>query len=157
MSRKEEYRMKWVKKTFNELNTEELYHILQERVNVFVFEQNCPYEEVDGKDQEAIHLLGYIDDQLVAYSRLFLPSSEREHASIGRVLVKKEFRGSDSGKELMNQAIKTLEEAYDQNTIQIQAQYYLDRFYRSFGFTPISEVYLLDDIDHVDMLRTKGE
>ncbi|MDQ0207966.1 GNAT family N-acetyltransferase [Alkalicoccobacillus murimartini] len=147
--------MKWVKKTFSELHTQELYDILQARVNVFVFEQNCPYEEVDGKDQEAIHLVGYVGDELAAYSRLFLPSAEREHASIGRVLVKKEWRGSESGKELMRQSIHVLEEDYSQQTIQIQAQFYLDRFYRSFDFTPISEVYLLDDIDHVDMLRTK--
>ncbi|TSB46174.1 GNAT family N-acetyltransferase [Alkalicoccobacillus porphyridii] len=148
--------MNWVTKTFTELHTQELYDIIQARVNVFVVEQDCPYEELDGKDQEAIHLLGYQGTELAAYARLFLPSAEREHASIGRVLVKKEYRGTSSGRELMTKAISVLE-GYQQKTIQIQAQYYLDRFYRSFGFSPISDVYLLDDIDHVDMLRVQKE
>lgn len=144
--------MDWIIKTFNELHTNELYDIICARVNVFVVEQDCPYEELDYKDQEAIHLLGYQGDELVAYSRLFLASEQREHASIGRVLVKKEFRKTSSGKELMKQAISVLEQ-HHQSSIQIQAQYYLERFYRSFGFSPISEVYLLDNIDHIDMIR----
>ncbi|MFK3939045.1 GNAT family N-acetyltransferase [Alkalihalobacillus sp. NPDC078783] len=149
--------MNWKIKLFQELSTSELYTILQARVDVFVVEQNCAYEEVDGNDQEAIHVAGYVDDKLAAYCRLFLPSAKRERASIGRVLVTKEFRRSSYGKDLMAQAIHTLEVDFKQNSIQIQAQYYLDRFYRSFGFEPISEVYLLDEIDHVDMVRKKGE
>ncbi|MEN0644240.1 GNAT family N-acetyltransferase [Alkalicoccobacillus gibsonii] len=149
--------MNWKIKSFEELSTSELYTILQARVDVFVVEQNCAYEEVDGNDMEAIHVAGYVGDKLAAYCRLFMPSAKREHASIGRVLVTKEFRGTSCGKELMTQAIDTLEVEYKQKSIQIQAQYYLDRFYRSFGFEPISEVYLLDEIDHVDMVRVKGE
>ncbi|SDN75745.1 GNAT family N-acetyltransferase [Alkalicoccus daliensis] len=142
--------MNWNIKTFGELTAEELYDILQARVNVFVVEQECPYPEVDGYDKKSWHLIGRENGEIKAYARLFPHGITYQEASIGRVLVHKNKRGTGLGKELMERAIAFIEST-GEPVIRIQAQEYAERFYASFGFSRISDVYLEDDIPHIDM------
>lgn len=142
-------------KTFNELTNTELYNILQERTNVFVVEQNCPYPEVDGKDVQSYHLYKEQNGEIVAYLRILPPGVSYAELSIGRVLVKKEYRGQRLAHELMAHALQFIEDELNETTVKIQAQDYLRNFYSSFGFEAISEVYLDDGIPHVDMLLRK--
>lgn len=147
--------MNFTLKTFNQLTNTELYNILQERTNVFVVEQNCPYPEVDGKDVQSYHLYKEDNGEIVAYLRILPPGVSYAELSIGRVLVKKEYRGQKLARELMSYALQFIEEELNETTVKIQAQDYLRNFYSSFGFEAISEVYLDDGIPHVDMLLEK--
>ena len=140
-------------KRFNELSTQELYQILQLRSEVFVVEQNCVYQDIDGKDEKALHVLGYNEEGLVAYSRLFAPGLYFENASIGRVIVKEVFRDKKFGHDLMKISIETIKQIFDTRFITISAQQYLKKFYESHGFVPTSEMYLEDDIPHIEMKR----
>lgn len=144
--------MTWQCKTFSELTTEELYKILQLRNEVFVVEQNCPYQDCDGKDLKAHHFSAWDDGVLVAYTRL-LPKgvSYDTGASIGRVLTSRKVRGQKLGKELMQKSIDKLYELYGQMPIIIGAQLYLKRFYESFSFVQQGEGYLEDNIPHIVM------
>ncbi|MFC0469379.1 GNAT family N-acetyltransferase [Halalkalibacter kiskunsagensis] len=151
--RKENECMNWTVKSFKQLSTEELYEIIRLRIEVFVVEQQCPYQELDEKDQQAFHLLGKENGELKAYSRLFESGVVAEDASIGRVIVKESARGKGYGQVLLSHSIEYLEKRGEEKSILIHAQQYLERFYQSFGFDPISEVYLLDGIDHLDMRR----
>ncbi len=144
--------MNWKKKAFNELSTNELYAILKARVDVFVIEQTCPYPEIDNFDQRAVHLFLEEGNEVVAYSRLFPSGVKYEDASLGRVLVAKSHRGNGLAKDLLKEALIVLREEWGEQSIKIQAQEYLIHFYGSFGFQPISEVYLEDGIPHVDMV-----
>ena len=145
----------YVIKTYEELSKSELYDLLQLRAAVFVVEQDCPYQDVDGKDQKAFHLLGYADDILVAYTRLFTPGAYFENTSIGRVVVAKSVRRFGYGKQLMQQSIKKLEELYGNRTIEISAQEYLRKFYNELGFVQHGEGYLEDNIPHIRMFKTE--
>lgn len=144
--------MGWKIKTFEQLTKEELYTILRERLEIFVVEQNCPYSEIDGHDQQALHMFKEIDGEIAAYSRIFASGDYYEEASIGRIIVKKEYRKLGLGKELLNQALQFLRDELKEEKVKIQAQNYLREFYASFGFEPISDVYILDYIPHLDML-----
>jgi len=141
-------------KRFNELSTQELYEILQVRSEVFVVEQNCVYQDVDGKDQKAIHFLGYYQEDLAAYCRLFTAGDYFDQASIGRVLVSPKHRDKKLGHELMQTAIKAVENEFGQTKITISAQLYLQKFYEGHGFVKTSETYLEDDIPHIEMKRS---
>lgn len=145
--------MTWKVKKFNELTINELYTILKERVNIFVVEQNCPYPEIDDQDQHAYHLYKEVDGEIVAYSRIFPKNIIYAEASIGRIIVNKEYRGKEYGKELLEKSIQFLETELNEEVIKIHAQHYLFDFYQSFGFEPVTEVYLEDNIPHVDMIR----
>lgn len=144
--------MMWYLKAFDELSTKELYAILKERTNVFVVEQNCPYLEVDGKDEASYHLFKETNGDIAAYLRILPPGVSYPQSSIGRVLVKKEYRGQGLAYELMQKGIDFIHTELQQQDIKIQAQHYLHKFYGSFGFKAVSEVYLEDDIPHIDML-----
>ena len=142
--------------TFQQLTTIELYRLLQLRVEVFVVEQSCYYQELDGKDCEerTRHLLGYREQELVAYARLLAPGvSYPEFASIGRVIVAPQARGSRLGNQLMERAIAVCETCWPQQPIKISAQQHLQSFYQRHQFKTVSEPYLEDDIPHVAMLR----
>lgn len=145
--------LKWKIKRFNELCLAELYSVLQLRTEVFVVEQNCVYQDIDGKDQKAIHLIGEYDDETVAYARLFQPGDYFEQASIGRVIVKPSHRHLKMGHELMTEAIQAIEAEFGVTGITISAQLYLQKFYESHGFEKTSEMYLEDDIPHIEMKR----
>lgn len=140
-------------KPFLELSTNELYAILQLRSEVFVVEQNCVYQDIDGKDQKAIHVLGYSEGVLVAYSRLFKPKDYFEYASIGRVIVKASHRDKKLGHELMQVSIDAITTLFQENKITISAQLYLQKFYESHGFVVVGDSYLEDDIPHIEMKR----
>lgn len=140
-------------KPFNELSTQELYAILQLRSAVFVVEQDCVYQDIDGKDQKAIHILGLKNDKIVAYTRIFKPGDYLEYASIGRVVVAKNERQHKYGYDMMNASIEAIEKEYQENTIQISAQAYLKSFYSNLGFKQIGEAYLEDNIPHIAMVK----
>jgi len=137
-------------KTFDELSKKELYQSLALRNEVFIVEQDCPYQDIDFKDQKAWHILGKIDDTIVAYARLFKPNDYMAEASIGRVIVKPNYRHKKLGINLMQKAIAQMY-LFGYLTIEISAQVYLLKFYESFGFISISDQYLEDDIPHVLM------
>jgi ElaA protein len=140
-------------KPFPELSTNELYEMLQLRSEVFVVEQNCVYQDIDGKDQKAIHVLGSSEGILVAYSRLFKPKDYFEYASIGRVIVKASHRDKKLGHELMRVSIDAITTLFQETKITISAQLYLQKFYESHGFVVVGESYLEDDIPHIEMKR----
>ena len=140
-------------KAFNELTLNSLYEVLQLRAEVFVVEQNCPYQDVDGKDQKAMHILGYHKEQLVAYTRVFKPGYYFDNASIGRVVVKENARQYGFGKDIMKASIAFIEDTLDLSTIELSAQTYLKKFYNDLGFQEIGEGYLEDDIPHIRMLK----
>jgi ElaA protein len=140
-------------KTFSELTTEELYSVLQLRSEVFVVEQDCVYQDIDYKDQKAVHVLGYANKNLVAYTRIFKPGDYFKEASIGRVLVKENKRQHKYGYDIMNASIQALQSYYKERTIKISAQTYLKKFYNNLGFNEVGEEYLEDGIPHVGMIK----
>lgn len=144
--------MKWYKKAFKELNNDELYSLLKARVDVFIVEQNCPYEEIDNYDQQAIHYFLKINNDLAAYARILPKNTKYEQVSIGRVLVMKEHRKQGYAEKVMKQAMSYIVDEWKETSIKIQAQYYLKKFYSSLGFKQISDVYLEDEIPHIDMI-----
>ncbi len=146
--------MNWVIKPFNELTTNELYEILKVRTEIFVVEQECPYPEVDGRDKECLHVWAEEGGEISAYCRLVPPLEYGGNYSIGRVLVVKGKRGTGYARAIMNKAIELLKEEGNTESIFLQGQEHLRNFYRSFGFKEVSEVYLEDNIPHVDMLMT---
>ena len=149
--------LSWQCSRFDELSTSDLYAALQLRQKVFVVEQKCPYLDADGVDQKSLHLLGWSGDdgrrQLVAYARLLPPRVKYAESSIGRVCTHPDARGAGAGKELMNEAMKRVEDAGWGKESRIAAQMYLERFYEGFGFKRVTDPYLDDDIWHVDMRR----
>ena len=138
-------------KKYSELSTDDLYAILNLRQQVFVVEQNCPYLDADYSDQDAFHLLGYENDILIAYLRAFAPNIKYEGSSMGRIVVSQENRNKSYGKEITNIGKFFLKEKYPRHEIIISAQYRLKKFYKELGFKSRGEVYLEDDIDHVQM------
>jgi len=141
-------------KRFNELSTHELYAVLQLRAEVFVVEQDCVYQDLDNKDLDAYHVLGVLDTKIVAYARIFKPGDYFLESSIGRIVVKKEFRKFQYGYQLVQNSIQFIENNLQQNKILISAQSYLTKFYNSFGFTQVGEEYLEDGIPHIKMLKS---
>jgi ElaA protein len=141
----------WNVKPFEELTVYELYAILQLRTAVFVVEQNCVFQDMDGKDQQAYHCMGWLDAELVAYTRLFDKNIIYEQASIGRVVLAPKMRKFGLGKELMEVSAHYCEQLFGKQTIKIGAQFYLKRFYESLGFQQISDIYVEDDILHIYM------
>tara|TARA_B110000914_G_scaffold34169_1_gene27005 strand:- start:108 stop:551 length:444 start_codon:yes stop_codon:yes gene_type:complete len=138
--------------TYHQLSKEMLYQIIRLRLEVFVLEQNCIYQDLDNKDQKAIHLVGEEDGKLIAYTRLFKKGDYFENASIGRVIVKKESRKKDYGKTIMQKSIEELKNEHNEENIEISAQKYLIKFYLDLGFKKIGEEYLEDNIPHIKML-----
>ena len=144
--------MSWKIQTYNELTTEELYKIIQLRVNVFVVEQQTCYEDLDNHDQNSIHISYVKNGELFAYARLLPPGEKFDMTSIGRVITKQDVRGTGLGKEMIQLAINTIEKEWPGSEIFIQAQEYLKDFYGSFGFKQVSEPYIYDSLLHLDML-----
>lgn len=143
--------MNWVVKAFNALNNSELYSILQLRSEVFVVEQNCAYQDMDGTDQKSLHLFGVENGNILAYARLIPPGISYEVASIGRVVVSPSIRKKGAGKELMKQAILETKTQFKTENITISAQEYLKSFYNELGFKESGDGYLEDNIPHIKM------
>lgn len=144
--------IEWKIKGFEDLTVNELYDVLQLRSKIFVVEQNCVYLDPDGKDKLALHLLGTFEGKIVAHARLFKPGISFNNASIGRVVVDSDYRSRKWGQELMKQAILGIQEHFGESQITIGGQLYLKKFYESLGFVQSSEMYLEDDIPHIEMI-----
>ena len=140
-------------KHFSELNIKQLYDLLQLRSEVFVVEQDCVYQDIDGKDEQAIHVLGYKDQKLVAYTRIFKPGDYFKESSIGRVVVSEKERKYKYGYEIMKASINVVKEEYNKEAIIISAQTYLKTFYNNLGFLEVGEEYLEDSIPHIKMKK----
>ncbi|GAA4891880.1 GNAT family N-acetyltransferase [Flaviramulus aquimarinus] len=140
-------------KSFEELTKQELYDILQLRSEVFVVEQDCVYQDIDGKDQKALHIIGYKNKKLVAYTRIFKPGDYFEASSIGRVVVAKNERQFKYGYDIMQASIKAIKNHYNETLIKISAQCYLKKFYTNLGFVSVGNEYLEDNIPHIAMIR----
>jgi ElaA protein len=145
--------MRIIVKSFSELTIHKLYDLLQLRSEVFVVEQDCVYQDVDRKDQKALHVLGYKNEKLVAYTRIFKPGDYFNEASIGRVVVAKNERQFKYGYDIMTASIKAIKTRYKTNIIKISAQVYLKKFYNNLEFKEIGEEYLEDDIPHIAMIK----
>ncbi|SNC59463.1 ElaA protein [Hymenobacter gelipurpurascens] len=144
----------WTSKPFHALTLTELYALLQLRSEVFVVEQTCAFQDIDGQDQVAYHLLGHSEEgELVAYTRLFGAGISYPEASIGRVVVSPKARRFGLGRELLRQSIAAVGTLFGEQPIQIGAQLYLQDFYESFDFQQVGEGYLEDGIPHIHMVR----
>jgi len=141
-------------KAFKDLDLEELYKLLQLRSEVFVVEQNCVYQDIDDKDQKALHVMGFVNSEMVAYTRIFAAGDYFKEASIGRVVVKDNVRNLGYGYDIMNASIEAIYKNYGSSKIKISAQTYLNDFYENLGFKPIGESYLEDGIPHIAMIKT---
>ncbi|AOC97186.1 putative acyltransferase [Flavobacterium anhuiense] len=141
-------------KSFDELTNHEMYNMLRLRSDVFVVEQNCPYLDLDNKDQKGFHLLYYVDNELAGVTRLLPKGVSYDEVSIGRVVIAKSYRGLGLGVKLMEASIEGCEEKFGKGPIRISAQYHLSKFYQSLGFVEQGEVYDEDGIPHIGMLRT---
>ncbi len=149
--------IEWLLIEFNQLTLQQLYQMLSLRQQVFIVEQDCPYNDADGLDQQCWHLLGYAmvegDKQLVAYSRIVPAGVKFEQPAIGRVVTSPLVRREGAGRQLMSQSIKALQQLFASNSCRISAQMYLLDFYQGFGFEEVGESYLEDGIPHIDMVR----
>lgn len=143
--------IQWKINAFSELDIHALYRILQLRSEVFVVEQDCPYQDLDGKDQKAVHVQGFYNNRLVAYCRLFKPGDYFQEAAIGRVVVSPLFRKFGFGHQLLDKAIDLQQAIWNQSRITISAQLYLKSFYETHGFVQTSDQYLEDNILHIQM------
>jgi ElaA protein len=144
----------WVCKHFDDLTPHELYAILRLRNAVFVVEQNCVFQDADDKDQNCYHLMGWNGEFLAAYTRLVPPGIAYEQMSIGRVITDPSVRRFGAGKTLMTESIEQCNKLFGGGEIQIGAQLYLKKFYESFGFHQVGDVYDEDGIDHIHMIRS---
>ncbi len=140
-------------KKFNELTIQELYSLLKLRSEIFVVEQDCVYQDLDGKDAKALHVIGIKNNEVVAYTRIFKPGDYFDIASIGRVAVHKDHRKYGYGKLIMEASINAVNNKFMEQQIKISAQTYLDKFYTELGFEAIGEGYLEDGIPHIQMVK----
>lgn len=149
--------MKTVLKPFDALTADELYKLLQLRMDVFIIEQNCVYRDLDNKDHVCHHLFLEKNGMVVACCRLVPPGISYEgKASIGRVSTAKTHRMEGLGLQLMKKAMEAAVELWPGVDICISAQAYLEKFYLKFGFHTASSPYMEDDIPHIKMICTKG-
>ena len=146
--------LQWKIKSFDNLSVHELYDLLRLRSEIFVEEQNCVYLDLDGKDKVALHLFGEFEGKIVAHARLFKPGITFDNSSIGRVTVDAKYRDRKWGHDLMREAIAGIKCYFDESQITIGAQLYLKKFYESHGFIQTSDMYLEDDIPHIEMIKS---
>ena len=139
--------------SFKDFTIEELYAVLQLRSEVFVVEQNCVYQDIDYKDQKSHHLLGFSNNELVCYARIFNEGDYFDTPSIGRVIVKETYRDKALGHALMKEAVAFSTSTFKNKTITISAQQHLEKFYNQHGFITKGASYLEDGIPHIKMIR----
>lgn len=144
--------MEYKIRTFDELSNKELYSILRLRSEIFVVEQNCVYQDLDNKDLDGYHLMAIENGELIGYLRILNKGVSYKEASIGRVVVKKEYRRKKLGLEIINKGIDFIINTLQEKEVRISAQVYAKNLYEKAGFVEVSEEYLEDDIPHVEML-----
>lgn len=144
--------MKFVVKKFEELDIHQLYGIMELRSEVFVVEQDCVYQDIDGKDQKALHVIGIKDNKIIAYTRAFKAGDYFDEASFGRVVVSKDQRQYGYGHDLIKATVKAIGQYFNETTIKISAQTHLKKFYESHGFVQTGNGYLEDGIPHIAMV-----
>ncbi len=147
--------MLWLDCHHSELTAQQLYTLLALRNHVFIVEQNCPYQDIDGQDlaAENRHILGFLDGKLLAYARVLTPALDSAPVMIGRVIVSEEARGLRLGYRLMEKALESCEKYWSQRAIYLSAQAHLEGFYGRLGFEPVTEVYMEDEIPHIGMQK----
>lgn len=140
-------------KSYEQLTLDELYAIMALRQEVFIVEQNCPYLDADGKDKAAYHLMGYLNNELMCYTRLLdKGTSYPDYSSIGRVVNSPKVRGTGAGYYLMSKSIEECIRLFPGVSIKISAQCYLRKFYESLDFKSNGDFYDEDDIPHMGMI-----
>lgn len=144
--------LNWQTKTFDDLSNHALYAVLKLRLDVFSIEQQCIYQDLDDRDQEALHMLGWQGEELVAYQRLLPPGLDYPESSIGRIVINMEARGHNLGKEMVQRGMDFALRTWPGNDIRINAQAYLRKFYMNLGFEALTEEYIYDGIPHLEML-----
>tara|TARA_Y100000992_G_C21136717_1_gene429279 strand:- start:281 stop:727 length:447 start_codon:yes stop_codon:yes gene_type:complete len=141
-------------KRFNSLNKLEIHDIFALRAEVFVVEQECIYQDIDGKDKEALHIIGKQGNDIVAYARILEKGiSYSDYISIGRVVVKKTIRGKLTGKKLLKYCLFQIDKKQPNEAIKISAQTHLEKFYSNYGFIKSGKGYLEDGIPHIAMIK----
>ena len=145
----------WLCKHHTDLSKEQLYAILQLRTEVFVVEQRCAYQEVDGQDLtgDTLHLMGWQDDKLVAYLRLLDPQSQGGDVVIGRVVTAPAARELKLEHTLLLKGLEAAEQCWPGVPVYLSAQAHLQGFYAQHGFAVVGEEYLEDDIPHIGMRK----
>ena len=147
----------WQTKAFKDLTVDEYFEILHLRTAIFVVEQDCPYQEVDEKDRQSFHLFGKAENgEVIAVTRILPQGISYDEISVGRVALKKEYRGKGIADELMEETFKFIENHFGKQAIRISAQEYLLNYYSKHGFKQVGEMYLEDNIPHIEMLTTLG-
>ena len=149
-------KLEWEVKSFQQLTVDQLFEVLQLRVDVFVVEQQCPYPELDHFDRhvDTRHLSGRDEcGQLMAYARILPPGLRYSDVSLGRFVVKAEARGKGIGHQLLRAALDVMHKCWPGCAVRISAQEYLQEFYAQYGFLRVSDVYLEDNIPHVEMMK----
>jgi len=149
--------VQWRWSSFEALSAHHFHDVIALRADVFVVEQQCIYQDIDGLDRHAWHLMGWSGEQLVAYLRVVLPGHKYDEPSIGRVVTARQWRGRQLGRELMRTGIDRALVQYPGSAIRISAQRHLSGFYGSLGFAESSAPYDEDGIEHVQMLRPYGD
>lgn len=144
--------LEWQWCRLGELSAEQVYAVLAARVAIFVVEQNCAYQDLDGLDGDAEHLIVWSGKEVAGYLRVLGPGTRFDDPSIGRIITTQPFRGSGLGREVVAKGLERTRMRYPGRPIRISAQKYLEKFYRDFGFVTVSEPYLEDGIPHVEML-----
>lgn len=153
-SNKKVLQLQWKWCSFDDLNTRELYQLLKLRQDVFILEQQCLYPELDNEDFYHWHLLGYDKETLASYLRLIPPDFHPSGCvAIGRVVTAEDYRGQRLGYQLIERALEFCKKEYPDSVVFLSAQEHLQPFYRSFGFSAVSQVYLEDGIPHIDMKK----
>jgi ElaA protein len=143
----------WETKSFKDLTIDEFFEIIHLRTAIFVVEQNCPYQEVDEKDRKSFHIYGTTEKgEMVAVSRIVPKGISYDEISIGRVALKKEYRGMGIADEMMIESLKFIESHLGKQSIRISAQQYLLNYYNKHGFKQVGEMYLEDNIPHIEMI-----
>lgn len=143
--------MKVYVKRYGELTKDELYALVRLRIAVFVVEQNCPYMELDDRDQAAVHVWLEDDEGIEAYLRVMDRGVESEHVSIGRVIAVK--RRSGIGTQVLSEGIRVAKEYFAADQIYLEAQVYAKSFYEKSGFRQVSDEFQEDGIPHIKMIR----
>ncbi len=142
-------------KSFQELSLEEFHDIIALRIQIFIIEQDCPYQEVDGKDKIAYHLFfKNKKNEVIAVTRILPQGISYDEVAIGRVVVHENYRGTGLGNQLMSDSMKFVKEKFGDVPVRLSAQKHLEKYYGNHGFESTGKEYLEDGIPHVEMLYT---